>query len=193
MQLDLGEVADVRAIQLNFADEGAKLYGRADSIWYQYTVETSTDKKNWTVVVDKSTNTEDASHDYTQLAQAVQARYLRVTNGYVPAGKFSISDFRVFGKSAKAAPKAVTAFTVERDADTRTVHLKWEAAPEAIGYNIRYGSTKDKLYHNYMVYGQTELSIHSLNAEQDYYFTIDAFNEGGITKGKKSEKAEFIF
>jgi len=40
------------------------------------------------------------------------------------------------------------------------------------------------LYHNYQVLGSESLTIRSLNSSQKYYFTIDTFNEKGITKGK---------
>ena len=39
-----------------------------------------------------------------------------------------------------------------------------------------------KLYLDYMVYGDTSLIINSLDANRDYFFTIEAFNENGITK-----------
>jgi len=64
------------------------------------------------------------------------------------------------------------------------VDLNWTKTQGAIGYNIRYGTSKDKLYQNYQVLGTESLTIRSLNALQKYYFTIDAFNENGITKGK---------
>jgi hypothetical protein len=183
-KMDLGNVSDVYALQTNFADEGAQCYGRSNDIYYQYTIESSVNGKDWTLLVDKSQNTIDAPHDYIQLEQPVKTRYFRVKNISVATGNFSISDFRVFGKSDIKAPKAVSTFTAERDTDLRTVKLTWKPVKGATGYNIRYGSRKDKLYLNYMVYEKTELSIHSLNTEQEYFFTIDAFNEGGITRGK---------
>ncbi|KAA6300368.1 MAG: hypothetical protein EZS26_003493 [Candidatus Ordinivivax streblomastigis] len=183
-KMDLGNVSDVYAVQINFADEGAQSFGRSAGIYYQYTIESSVDGKDWTLLVDKSRNTIDAPHDYMQPDQPVKAQYLRVKNVSVPSGNFSVSDFRVFGKSDIKAPETVSSFTAERDTDLRTVNLSWQPIKGATGYNIRYGSRKDKLYLNYMVYGTTELSIHSLNAEQEYFFAIDAFNEGGITRGQ---------
>lgn len=184
---DLTEISDIYALQINFADEGSTLQGRSDSIFYQYTVEASADGSAWQIIVDRSTNKSDMPHDYIQLPQPVKARYLRVNNIYCPSGTFSVSDFRVFGKRNIPAPAEVQNLSVERDADPRTVHLKWDASPEAVGYNIRYGTRKDKLYHNYMVYGKGNsspgISIHSLHAQKEYFFTIDAFNEGGTTKG----------
>lgn len=192
-QIDLGCVSDVYAIQTNFADEGADLHGRNGKIYYRYIVETSQDGKYWEIQVDRSTNTVDKPHDYIQLECPVKARYLRVKNVYTPSGCFSVSDFRVFGKSRKKVPKAVRYFTVVRDADPRTVHLSWDSVPNAQGYNIRFGSQKDKLYHNYMIYGKNELSIHSLHADKPYFFTIEAFNEGGKSKSCKSEVAKCKF
>jgi hypothetical protein len=40
-----------------------------------------------------------------------------------------------------------------------------------------------KLYHNYIVYDQTSITINSLLARHDYWFTVDSFNEGGIANG----------
>jgi len=79
---------------------------------------------------------------------------------------------------------------VERDDDRRTVKLKWDAVPDAVGYVIRFGTREGKLYHHYMVYDQTELAIHSLDAGKPCFFTIDAFNEGGVTKGTTVRQAE---
>jgi hypothetical protein len=183
--LDLKELSDVYAIQINFADEGTQLAGRADNIYYRYTIEQSADGKKWELLIDQSQNTQDAPHDYIQLKQPVRTRYLRVKNVYVPSGHFAISDFRVFGKSNTKAPQAVSACTAVRDADRRTVKLSWKAVPGATGYNVRYGSRADKLYLNYMVYEASEITIHSLNAGQEYFFTVEAFNEGGIATGSQ--------
>jgi hypothetical protein len=188
--VNLGEICDVYALQINFADEDASLYGRAEGIYYQYTIAQSTDGKNWELLVDRSQNTtRDAPHEYIQLPQPVKTQYLRINNIKVPSGKFSLYDFRVFGKSNKKAPKAIDSFTVQRSGDLRTATLTWDAVPDATGYNIRFGSKADKLYQNYLVYGKNEQSIHILNTEQPCFFTIDAFNEGGVTKGGTILKA----
>jgi hypothetical protein len=188
-KMDLVDRSDIYALQINFADEGAKLQGRTEKIYYQYVIEASDDGKSWQVIVDRSTNYIDMPHDYIQLPQPVKARYLKVRNIHYPSGNFSVSDFRVFGKSDKPAPEQVRTLAVERDNDRRTVHLTWEADKNATGYNIRYGTRPDKLYFNYMtICGKGALSagisIHSLHAQKEYYFTIDAFNEGGVTKGE---------
>jgi hypothetical protein len=63
------------------------------------------------------------------------------------------------------------------------VTLSWNAVSDAVGYNIRFGLDSKKIYHNYLVYDKTTIDINSLRAKHDYWFTIDAFNEGGITEG----------
>ncbi|MDR3251713.1 MAG: family 43 glycosylhydrolase [Tannerella sp.] len=178
--IDLGETDDVYAVQVNFADEGAQIYGRKEGICYQYTVEASVDGRRWETVADRSTETADMPHDYIQLLQPVRARHFRIKNIYYPSGNFSVSGLRIFGRSSSPLPPEVEGFTAERDADRRVVHLKWEAAEGAVGYNIRYGTDADKLYGNYTVYGKNELTIRSLNAAETYVFAIDAFNGAGV-------------
>jgi hypothetical protein len=76
--------------------------------------------------------------------------------------------------------------TLQRQSDDRcVVKLNWTKPADATGFNIRYGTAKDKLYHTYQVLGSESLTINSLNASQVYYFTIDAFNESGVSKGEK--------
>jgi hypothetical protein len=77
-----------------------------------------------------------------------------------------------------------------RDDDKRTAHLSWDSVPSATGYNVRFGIAQDKLYQNYMVYDTNKLSIHILNAEKPYFFTVDVFNESGVTKGATIVKIE---
>ena len=123
------------------------------------------------------------------LEKPLASRYLRITNVHVPAGKFSVSGFRVFGKADKPVPSMVESWRGLRDVnDRRNATLRWNNVEDAVGYNIRYGTSPDKLYHNYIVYGDNEIIIKGLHAEWEYYFAIDSFNEGGITRGEKVEK-----
>lgn len=184
LSIDLGEASRVNAVQINFADQDADCFGRGEGIYYQYYVEGSNDGKEWNKIIDKSTNREDAPNDYVQLADPVTVRYLRITNVYCPSGKFSLSGFRAFGKVDKVVPTKVKHLNVTRNEnDRRKVNLVWDKVENTTGYNVRFGSDKDKLYHNYIVYEGNVLSINILDVEQTYYFTIDSFNEGGITKG----------
>jgi HKD family nuclease len=91
---------------------------------------------------------------------------------------------RVFGKGNKETPAAISSITVERMSDRRTVKLKWDEIPKATGYIVRFGTHKNKLYQSYMVYGKNNVTINALNVDQTYFFTVDAFNENGITQGE---------
>jgi xylan 1,4-beta-xylosidase len=188
--LDLQKVSTVNALQINFAENNMKLFGRADGIYYQYLLEYSTDNKTWKTLVDKTQNTIDAPHDYIELKTPVKARYIRLTNYRMPSGTFALAGLRVFGNAGGKAPSVVDNLNAERQTDRTSAKLNWTKSPGAIGYNIRYGVSKDKLYHTYQVLGAESISINSLNTAQKYYFTVDAFNESGLTKGKKVWEVE---
>lgn len=182
--MDLKTSSKVSAVQINYADEESNISGRPDSIYYQYLLEYSTDTKTWKNLADKTNNKTDVPHDYVELSNAVTARYIRLTNYHVPDGKFAISDLRVFGKGSGKLASVVSSFNVSRDtSDARNVTLTWQKIAGAVGYNIRYGTKPDKLYHNYQVFDADSLTIHSLNRLQRYYYSVDVFNENGITQG----------
>jgi xylan 1,4-beta-xylosidase len=184
IMVDLQNSCKVNAVQLNFAEEATTILGRTGSIYYQYLLEYSNDKKSWKTLRDNTTSKIDAPHDYVELKAPVSARYIRLTNYHVPDGKFAISGLRVFGKGNGKVARPVSSFTAVRDTtDARNVTLTWQKSANVTGYNIRYGTAPDKLYLNYQVLDTNSLTIHSLNALQSYYFTIDTFNENGITKG----------
>jgi hypothetical protein len=107
LQIDLGEVSTIRAIQVNFANERATQTGHEVSPYYQSRIETSDDGKTWRVLVDKSTNTKDLPHEYIQLETAATAQFVRIVNVRSPPDiKFSLYRLQVFGKQEKAAPIA---------------------------------------------------------------------------------------
>jgi xylan 1,4-beta-xylosidase len=181
--LDLKQISDVHAIQINFAEHHAGITGRAKNLFHRYLVEQSNDASNWTILVDKSKNNTDNSHPYIQLADKVSCRYLRLTNIEVPGGHFALSGFRVFGKGNGMAPEKVSNLDVTRDPNNRrSVALTWARSGNATGYNISYGVDQDRLYQNYMVYLDTEVVINTLNGDRAYYFSIESFNENGITE-----------
>ncbi|WP_281296992.1 family 43 glycosylhydrolase [Flavobacterium limnophilum] len=185
LMMDLQNKCKVGSIQINYYDEGTTNTGRSASIYHQYLLEYSNDKISWKILADKTRNTSDVPHDYVELQSPVSARYIRLTNYHVPDGKFAISDFRVFGKGNAKKAEPVATITAVRDvSDACNVALDWPKNAKATGYNIRYGTAPDKLCLNYQVLEANTLTIHSLDALQDYYFTIDTFNETGITKGK---------
>jgi hypothetical protein len=185
LMLDLGEVCSVNAVQVNFGEEGTKLFGRTEPVYLQYVLETSMNKSVWVSIANKRTSTSDTPHDYIALDGSVQARYLRIRNVFTPGGgTFAIRDLRVFGTAPGNAPGLVQSFTAERDpADDRNAHLHWEPVSGADGYVIRFGTAQDKLYNNYQVYSNTTYDVRSLNRGVDYYFVVDTFNRSGYTPG----------
>jgi xylan 1,4-beta-xylosidase len=183
--LDLQKKCIINALQINYAENGTKIMGRNPEIFYQYLLEYSTDNKSWKILADKTLNKTDVPHDFLELKKPVKARYIRLTNVHVPDGTFALAGLRVFGDGGGKTPEAVNSFRLERDKTDRCiVHLNWTKVPGAIGYNVRYGPQKDKLYQNYQVYNVDTLTIRNLNSRLKYYFSIDAFNESGITAGK---------
>ena len=186
LTIDLQNPCQVSSIQINFAEEGSTLLDRPAVDYHQYLLEYSNDKKTWKTIANKQSNSTSVPHDYLELKTPVAARYIRLTNHHIPDGKFAISGLRVFGKGNGRLPQTATSFTAERNPeDACQVKLQWTKSPDAIGYNIRYGTHPDKLYQNYQVLETDCLNINSLNRHQKYYFTIDSFNENGITQGEK--------
>lgn len=184
LSLDLQKTCTVNAIQINYAENDTKLFGREPNVYYQYLLQYSTDNKTWKTLADKTLNKTDVPHDYIELKTPVKARYIKLTNYKVPGGTFALAGLRVFGNGGGKAPSEAMNLRLKRsEADRCVVDLSWNKTPGAIGYNIRYGTQKDKLYSNYQVFGVDSLIIRNLNAHQKYYFTVDTFNENGITKG----------
>jgi xylan 1,4-beta-xylosidase len=191
ISIDLEKECLVNAIQINYAENEPTINWKAEDVYHQYLLEYSNNNKTWKTLVDKRTNKTDIPHDYLEFESPVKARYIRLTNYHVPQGTFAIAGLRVFGNAQGAAPSSVNNLTAVRTQnDKREVKLKWNKNADAIGYNIRYGAIQGKLYHNYQVYGTDSLTIRSLNAQQKYYFSIDAFNENGVTKGTIVVEAE---
>ncbi len=198
-RLDLGDVYEVHGIQLNFADVDVPMlevdkslrsnvytsnrYIDPDpTLRTRYLLEGSADGSEWFVLSDKRSAETNLPHDYLAL-DGVKLRYVRVTAEKLPYDEpFALSGLRVFGLGNCAAPETVAAFDASRQ-DAMTAKLSWKAADRAIGYNIRYGISPDKLYSSHMVYGQTEVLLTMLNAGQNYYAAVDAFGEGGVTEG----------
>ena len=146
------------------------------------------DGKNWKLLVDKSRNKTDVPHDYVELQQPTEARYIKLENIHMPTGKFAISGLRVFGKGKAAKPEAVNPLIVLRtEKDKRSAYIKWRPVQGAYAYNLYYGTSPDKLYTSIMVYDNNEYWLASLDKEKTYYFTMEAINENGI-----SEKTSII-
>jgi xylan 1,4-beta-xylosidase len=181
IQSDLGAVSTVNAIQVNYADQDAEFLGKQLDIYHQYKLWYSIDGKKWQVLVDKSANKKDVPHDYIELQNPVQARFIRLENIHMPTGKFAISGLRVFGKGAGAAPEKVKEFIVLRtEKDKRSAMIKWSPVNNAYAYNIYYGTDPKKLYNCIMVHDANEYYFKGMDSKMTYYFTIQPINENGV-------------
>ncbi|MDP4223799.1 MAG: family 43 glycosylhydrolase [Bacteroidota bacterium] len=186
LSVDLGYRATVYAVQVNFADNESQLKPDSRNIYYCYRIMASNDGNSWKVIADKSKNTKDACHDYIELDRPVTSKYIKLENVRVPDGKFSVYDLRVFGLKKGKTPGAITDFKVIRDeSDTRKASIEWPADPEATGYVVNYGTYNNKLYSSIMIYDNNSLTFTGLNRDVTYWFSIDAFNESGITGGTR--------
>ena len=188
IQSDLGNISTVHAVQVNYADQDAAFLGKQTNIYHQYRMYYSIDGKNWKSLVDKSNNLTDVPHEYVELQQPVQARYIKLENVKMPTGKFAISGLRVFGNGNGARPAAVKTFMVLRtEKDKRSGWIRWSPVDNAYAYNISYGIAPDKMYNTLMVHDMNEYWFKAMDSQQPYYFTIEAINENGV-----SEKSNMI-
>lgn len=183
VEIDLEEVSDVYALQLNFFDyEETGFWGRMPNLRQRYLVEDSVDGARWRVLVDYRNSFRDAPHNYIELDQPIEARYIRYRHHYVPGKNLAMGNIRVFGLGRGKKPATVKGFTVVREADERNVRISWKAVKGAQGYNVLWGVAPDKLYSSWMVYGDNSLDLRALTVGQKYYFAIEAFNENGISQ-----------
>jgi xylan 1,4-beta-xylosidase len=192
-QTDLGNVSRVNAVQINYADQDVAddRLGKIEGQHHQYRLYHSLDGKKWNLLVDKSKNRKDAPHDYVELEQPVQARYIRMENLHMPTGKFALSGFRVFGHGNGAKPDAVQNFIVLRtEKDKRSAFIKWRPVDNAFAYNIYYGTEPDKLYTCIMVHSNNEYWMKAMDSQMPYYYQIEAINENGVSERSKVLKVE---
>jgi xylan 1,4-beta-xylosidase len=191
IQSDLGSLATVYAIQVNYADQDAEFLGKSLGVYHQYKILESADGKKWNLLVDKSKNTTDIPHDYIELPEPIETRFLKIVNIHMPTGKFAISGFRIFGLGSGEKPVAVKDFFVLRTKkDKRSAWLRWSPVDNASAYNIYMGTEPDKLYNCIMVYSANEYWLKTMDSEKTYYFTIEAINENGVGVRSKVVEAE---
>lgn len=197
--IDLGMAADVRAVQINFADdteyvnlpEGKKAVesGTASSRYIeeiiyqtQWLLEGSADGENWSVIEDKREVQTDLAHDLVVREEGICARYIRLTVEKVPYDCAPcVSGLRVFGSMKCMRPEKAYNVAAVRSSDM-DMEVSWEGTAQ--GALISWGHEKDKLYHSYLVHGKNKQEIRALAADVDKYFVrVDLYNEGGITEG----------
>lgn len=182
IQIDLESAADVHAIQVNYHDYRSNLYGRIDGLYHRYFIEGSVDGKTWITLVNRKNSFRDVPNDYVELETPQKVRYIRYHHIHVPTPHLAVSGLRVFGKGSGKLPQPVEGFKVTRQTDRRDAALTWNKVPNAQGYNVKWGIAPDKLYNAWLVYDENKLDLRSLNTDQEYYFTVESFNENGISK-----------
>ena len=202
LTVDLGQIADVKAIQVNFAEDNIQAeppqYEMPNDLTYEvryidrvaqktrWLLEGSLDGQGYYVIEDKSAAKTDLSHDFLVCESGIQARYLRLTVHELPYAQTPcVSGLRVFGLVSGAAPAKAADVTVRLDGDL-DMTVSWQA-PDAVGSNVLWGYAPDKLYHSYLVYGKCEQHIGALIKGEPLYIRVDTFNEAGITEGEVIE------
>ena len=193
LELDLENLYDVYAIQVNFADDKLDLPAPGEmkgktmpriieerEMYTRWILEGSEDGKRYFVIEDKAEAKTDLPHDLIVREHGIRVRYLRLTILETPYHQNPcISGYRVFGIGNGAKPETPK-FTAQRIGD-----LDMEiqiSETNAIGYNILWGHKPEKLYHSYLTFG-TKQKIGALVKDTNYYVRVDAFNENGISKG----------
>ena len=195
LQVDLGRVFDVHAVQVNFADDMLDIpcpgeirpgsqarYIDEDDHVTRWKLEGSEDGEDWFVIEDKTKAKTDLSHDLIVREEGFAARYLRLSSLAVPYEQNPcISGLRVFGLGEGEAPSSPK-FLAKRsgDLDMNVTILK---QPDALGFNILFGASPEKLYHSHMVFEPGSRRVGALIKGREYYVRVDAFNENGITEG----------
>lgn len=191
--VDFGSVQDVRAVQVNLADEGLVVdfppesYGDVRHTRHielkeqisHYTLEISTDGSSWQTL---ETSARECANGYYEYPDGVRARYLRLKGGTLPYGQtLRVSGLRIFGNGGGEKPEKAQASAIRLgDLDAE---VQWQPIPGAQGCNVRYGTAPDKLYHSWLVYGADKVKLSTLIKGQSYYICVDSFNENGITTG----------
>jgi hypothetical protein len=187
VKIEMLNPGKIYALQLNFHDHESGIYTRVDGLRHRFTIEVSEDGELWQTVVDRSNSWKDSPNAYIVLSQPVEAKFVRYKNSEVPGANLAMSEIRVFGLGFGEKPEQVKRFEVNRETDRRNASFSWNPVKEAQGYNIRWGIAPDKLYLSWLIYDDTELLMRNLDKNTTYYFTIEAFNENGI-----SEKTEIV-
>lgn len=187
IKIEMQNPGKIYAFQLNYHDHESGIYTRTESLRHRFVIEVSEDGKNWQTVVDWSNGNKDAPNAYIVLDTPVHAKYVCYKNVEVPGVNFAMSEFRVFGLGLGIVPEKVRGFTVKRETDRRDITFIWNPVKGAQGYNIRWGIAPDKLYQSWLVYETNKHFMRCLDRDTSYYFSIEAFNENGI-----SERSEIL-
>jgi hypothetical protein len=204
--LDLEDTYRPHSIQINFADHevrelkidkslrsdmmtNTRYIDSSADLKTRFIVEGSVDKENWFVIEDRSQAEDNRCHPYIILDEKYEVRYIRIRSVKLPYDEvFALSGVRVFGKGKGSVPAPVENCRAERTEDRLSCTISFDEAEGAFGYNVRFGIAPDKLYTSYQVYEKSEVMLTTLNADQDYYYAVDSFNENGICEATEVYK-----
>ena len=182
--IDLGRESEVRALQVNYIDYKNNVFDSDTSVYTLFKIWGSKDGKKWELLRDLTKEPKrDRPCAYIELEKPYKGRFIKYEHVYVKAQNLAIGEIRVFGNGLGQAPTTPQKLMAKRQKDERNVDISWEKVPNAVGYNIRWGIEKDKLYQTYQVYADqpTSLQIRALNLGQKYFYAIEAFNENGVS------------
>ncbi|MGO4546241.1 family 43 glycosylhydrolase [Paenibacillus sp. 2TAB23] len=203
LEVDLDQVCDVHAVQVNFADdqmdlplpEGATLQQVGEIRRYlderkhvtRWLLEGSTNGNNYFVIENKTEASTDLAHDLNVKEEGIKARFIRLTVMELPFNQSAcISGLRVFGIGHGEQPNQVISVQTECLGDL-DLSVTWNQLDDTVGYNVLWGYAPDKLYHSHMLFGVNQLTIKALIKGEPVYVRVDSFNEAGITEGEVNE------
>ncbi len=183
---DLGTECTVRAVQVDYFDYKNTVFDSDSTVYTQFKIQTSRDGKRWETVYDASREPRrDRACAYVELSQPIKARYVRYEHDYTAGPYLSINAFRVFGNATGKTPALPVGLTAHRQKDQRNADISWAkpVGTSVVGYNIRWGIAKDKLYQTYQIWGDAppKLELRALNIGVPYFAAIEAFNETGVS------------
>ena len=183
LTIDLGRPYDVKAIQVNYADYKSGLFGTDSTVVTRFKLLASLDGTRWRTVADLSRERRDRPNAYVELAAPMRARYVRYEHVHVGAANLAISDIRVFGNGIGRRPATPPGLLARRDRDERNATITWQAVPNAVGYNVRWGIAPAKLYQTYQRFADegTTLELRALTLGVAYWVAIESFDENGVS------------
>ena len=82
-------------------------------------------------------------------------------------------------------PRPVKDIRAERRTDDRRITIRWARSRGADGYLLRWGVRPDQLFSTCEVYNN-EIELGLFSSGQEYWFRVDAFNESGVTPGRRA-------
>jgi len=187
LTVDLGGPRRVRAVQVDFADYRAGRYGDAPDIVTRFRLEGSLDGKHWHTIADLSNSRRGRADAYLPLAHAEDLRYIRYVHVHVGAHHLAISGLRVFGNASGPPPPAPVRVSARRLADSRDAEVVWKPVPGAVGYNVRWGLARDRLFETFQRFADrpTRLELTSLDKGTRYVVAVEAFDEHGVSRLSK--------